>query len=95
VKCDALLNLLGDAFRRSAVRRVESVVVAIGTASGTSGTVAVGAGETGINGYFLHPAPEGALKVFVVTVVTFVAGKVHGLSAGDNPVKIHQYPEKN
>jgi hypothetical protein len=95
VKCDALLNLSGDAFRRNAVRRIEGVVVAISAAAGTGCAVTVGAGKAGINGYFLHPASEGAFKVFVVTVVTFVAGKVHGQSAGVEPVKIHQYPEKD
>jgi hypothetical protein len=95
VKCDALLNLTGDAFRRTAIGWIECIVVAISAATGTGSAVAVGTGETGINGYFLHPASEGAFEVFVVTVVTFVAGKVHGQSAGVEPVKIHQYPEKD
>jgi hypothetical protein len=51
---DYFIYLPGQTFVRSTVSRVKCLVVAIGTASGTNGPVAVGAGKAGINHDFLQ-----------------------------------------
>ena len=50
---DALFHLLGDAFLRLAIGGAESLVVAIGAATPSFRPVAVRAGESRVDGYFL------------------------------------------
>ncbi len=62
------LYLRTDAFERSAIRRVESIVVAIGTAAARDRAVSVGAGKPGIYGDFLDALAEQPPEITGVTV---------------------------
>ena len=73
--CKKLLSffqLLRDGQFRLAVVGVESLVVAVGAASGTFQSVAVGAGEARIDGYFLNLHGEMLFQKFSEVVVGFL-----------------------
>jgi len=57
VKINTLVDLLGDAFFRTAVRWVERIITTIGTPPRTHSSVAVWTGKTGVNAEFLKTAP--------------------------------------
>lgn len=76
VEGDAFVNLLGDAFAGVAVGGVEGCVVAEGAARGAELSVAVGAGEAGVDGQLLHASAK------AVSAVVGVGEALHSLCGG-------------
>ena len=66
----SFLNLLGNAFLRLAVGWIECIVVAIGAAACSFGSVAVWTTETCIERDFLNALTESPAEIFVVRIVS-------------------------
>ncbi len=75
MESNTFVDLLRYAFLRKTVGGVECAVVAVGTAATRKATVAVGAGEAGVDGDLLHTPTEGALEVGGVGVEAATADK--------------------
>lgn len=78
MKLNALVDLLRDALFGLAIRWRKGGIVAEGTTARRNRTVAIGAGETRIDGHLLHSAAKESAKVCRVTVVwSIVAPLIH------------------
>ena len=69
---DTLLNLLFYGLIRMAIRGIKGVVVAIGASITSKASITVGAGETRINGDFLHPLTEFLAEIVRISVKSSV-----------------------
>jgi hypothetical protein len=54
MKVDSFVELLGDAFVWGTIRRVKTIVVAIGTATTGNGSITIGASKARIEAEFLN-----------------------------------------
>ena len=73
-KLNTFLHLLRNAFGRLAIFGAERLIIAIGAASPTLTSIAIGTGKARVDGYFLHATGKFLLQYRVVIKVS-VGGK--------------------
>ena len=66
---DALVHLLGNRTVAMAIDRIECAIIAIGATTRALGAVAIGTGETAIDGNLLHLEIEMAAHIIPIIII--------------------------